>query len=42
LARQWLHTAVGVAMAPHVFSATACHYLAATYASRVMVSPPVD
>jgi len=31
-----------MAMAPHRFSATACHHLAATYASRVMVSPPVD
>jgi hypothetical protein len=29
-------------MAPHVFSATACHHLAATYSSRVMVIPPVD
>ncbi|MCX5952828.1 MAG: hypothetical protein NTZ40_04890 [Cyanobacteria bacterium] len=30
MARQWLHTAEGVAMAPHGFSATACHHLAAT------------
>ncbi len=29
-----------MAIAAHRFSATACTHLAATYASRVMVSPP--
>ena len=31
-----------MAIAAHRFSATTCHYLAATGARRVMVSPPMD